>query len=1183
MKNSILFGLMAILLLAGTITPSIAQSEPNNNSIKINEIELNPTGSDAGVGVGGSGINSKSTEGSSGAQEYVELYNPTSNEIDISGWSLAPTASWKTYEIPNNTIIQPNSFLAFTYVNFWFKDFAESVSLYDKDGNLIDETPILKDQEDDARSWQRSTDGFDTNNKSDWVLKRMTPISSNGQIVDSSESIFTINVNPDNSQYTFGETAIISGNISEKLYTKNTTPEIIKMNIQGPNYFKNFAVFPDRNLGFSTSLNLQEVLGFNLGNYMIEVTYGENTTTANFTIIEESDSSSESSIDETLELFTDKNSYIPGETVIFKADTNSSIKFGGLDYTVKDPNGKIVFQGTIFQNERFSTVFQQGAGQIYPFSTQFFMPTVNPVYGEYEINGIFKSQDTRSSSSNTIKSSASFNLVEDVKEDVIISISTDKEIYSVGDIIKVTGRSNDIWVEDLELKVAQTGVLSTGAVGFDARYHAVDPFTLRDAVRLNGDGTFEFEFRVVADSTKQENYDKFYGDYKVTVSEYFGDGTTYFKIVEDPETFIDVRTPLGLKTDKSEYTLGTGLTITGKILNYHVAEMSNNMRNSVEISFTDSTGAPIHYVFDANNASNAVAKGGSDDITEEMIFLAYPDSVGGYNMKVVLTPIQFDYGKYNINAIHPLSGNSETIQFEIKSAQSEIVPQEETIEPLTMEVCKSNTSHIETILKDLKRIGKGEIPPSMETVDCSENLVFNVGEKLIVKGKVELRDPTSLTSTSANPSGQTQGGHSYSTNYAEAIRNYIDVSIPYPYSLDVKGAARVTTVPNADENYTGGGGSGEGGSYYRDADGNVIRGDVDKKTSRTDEAKRTGYDGTVILKKQKLLLTDMNSKAYPDKEGNYATVFELRAGVFNDGVYALKADYFGYHKETSIIINDKSLKGGEKPKININLEKDEFVPGETVKINGLIENVYYYDKVSVKVEPPDVSQINCFIGQQCGFGAEKKLRVVEGVVGPEFFWNYKISEDDSPLGKYTIIAKTHFGTEEKSFFVVSESEIITTTPAESTKVGTSTSKKIIEKFNRISDNEIPILLTEKSADESTLFPRVIQGSLFTSARGEESDVNLRITTNGGQCVIGQGSDCLVNESTRKPGAIYSIETLDGTDYKIRYSGNDVRLEKFSIVPVDSNSKIDISDWNVEIMKDEQPSRFYYKVSYISLE
>jgi len=144
-------------------------------------------------------------------------------------------------------------------------------------------------------------------------------------------------------------------------------------------------------------------------------------------------------------------------------------------------------------------------------------------------------------------------------------------------------------------------------------------------------------------------------------------------------------------------------------------------------------------------------------------------------------------------------------------------------------------------------------------------------------------------------------------------------------------------------------------------------------------------------------------------------------------------------------------------------------------------------------------------------------------------------------------------------------------------------KKIIEKFNRIPDNKIPIVLTEKPSDDSTLEPRVIQGSLFTSARGEESDVNLRITSPDGQCVIGQDSKCLVTESTRKPGEIYSIVSIDNENYKIRYSGSDVRLEKFSILPEGSDSRINIDNWNVEIIKDEQPTRFYYKVSYVMLE
>ena len=1161
LKNPLLFGLMAILLLGGTITPGMSQSSFDSDII-INEVETNPAGSDT--------------------SEFVELYNPTEIPIDVSGWSISPSATWKTLEIPDGTIIEPNSFLAFSHVNFWFKDFGETVTLRDTIGTLIDETPLIEDLENNNFSWQRTTDGFDTDSVSDWELKRMTPKSSNGKLTVTQETEFSLFTTlGDDTEYTLNEKVTISGTVSEELFTDMSTPEMIKINIQGPNYFKNLALFPDRDLGFSTTLNLQKVLGFNLGSYDIKVSYGEYTSELNFSLNNEDTSSVSESKTNYLEIITDKESYIPGEIVIMSADTDSEIQYGGLDYTVKNPNQEVIFEGTIFPNEKFSRVFQQGAGELFAFSTQLYMGTVNPVYGTYTIEGTYKSQNPRYySSENVINASASFVLSKDVKEDILISISTDKEIYSVGDIIKVTGRSNDIWVEDLELRVMQTGILSSSAIGSDARYLAPDPFNLQDRVRLNGDGTFEYEFKIVENASADENYANTFGDYKVVVSEYFGDGVTSFKVVEDPETFVDIRTPLGLKIDKSSYVLGSSLSLTGKILDYHQAEISNNMRNSVEITFADSTGAPIMFA-DHRGATEGSEKCNTNNCAEfnkPLKFTAYPDSVGGYAIDVILLPLQFDYGTYTINAVHPFSSTNESIPFEIKSAQSEIIPETETKEPLTMQICKSTRAHVDEILKDLKSIGKGEISPSMESVICEENLKFEVGEKLVVTGKVIPKNPTSLTSTYADRSSdsQTGGGHSYSTNFAQAQFNYIEVSIPYPHSMTVSGDSSVQTVPDANENYTGGGGTGEGGAYYEDEDGNIIRGDEDKKTSRGTDAKHTGYDGTIIMKQQKLLLTDMRAKAYPDDAGNYATVFELRAGVFKDGVYAVKADYYGYHQETSVKITDNSLKGGLEPSISVNLEKDEFVSGETVRISGKINNIYYYDNVSVKVDTPDVSEINCFEGAQCGFGnSEKKIRVQEGVSGPGFFWSYKLPKD-APLGLYTIVVDTHFGEFEKSFFVVDDSEVIGT-PVPETK------KKIIEKFNRISDNKIPIILSEKSTDDSTLSPRVMQGSLFTSARGEESDVNLRITTSSGQCIIGQDSDCLVTESTRKPGAIYSIVTIDDIDYKIRYSGNDVRLEKFSIVPEDSSSKIDIDNWNVEIIKDEQPSRFYYKVSYVALE
>jgi len=96
-------------------------------------------------------------------------------------------------------------------------------------------------------------------------------------------------------------------------------------------------------------------------------------------------------------------------------------------------------------------------------------------------------------------------------------------------------------------------------------------------------------------------------------------------------------------------------------------------------------------------------------------------------------------------------------------------------------------------------------------------------------------------------------------------------------------------------------------------------------------------------------------------------------------------------------------------------------------------------------------------------------------------------------------------------------------------------------------------------------------------------VNLKVSSESGICIIGSDADCLVRESTRKPGQIYDIVDVDGMNFNVRYSGPDVRLEKFSILPESSTEFLPNSNWNVEVIKDDQVSRFYYKVTFKTLE
>ena len=115
--------------------------------------------------------------------------------------------------------------------------------------------------------------------------------------------------------------------------------------------------------------------------------------------------------------------------------------------------------------------------------------------------------------------------------------------------------------------------------------------------------------------------------------------------------------------------------------------------------------------------------------------------------------IQFDIGKYTVNCRFTHSSKTtESIGFKIITAQSELLPTIETQEPLVFEICSSIRHDISEIIKDLKQIGKGEIPPSMESVDCDGTTDFVTGEKLVIRGKVVLKDLTYLDDSSVKTS-----------------------------------------------------------------------------------------------------------------------------------------------------------------------------------------------------------------------------------------------------------------------------------------------------------------------------------------------------------------------------------------------------------------------------------------------
>ena len=127
-----------------------------NNQILINEVELNPAGTDTGT-------------------EKVELYNPSNTGIDVSGWTISSTAGrTATVVINEGTTIPPKGYLiAVRDSQQWLDNTGEGINLRNDLGLLIDSVGPFSDQDNDESTWQRSPDGQDN-----WVFSTSNTLGS---------------------------------------------------------------------------------------------------------------------------------------------------------------------------------------------------------------------------------------------------------------------------------------------------------------------------------------------------------------------------------------------------------------------------------------------------------------------------------------------------------------------------------------------------------------------------------------------------------------------------------------------------------------------------------------------------------------------------------------------------------------------------------------------------------------------------------------------------------------------------------------------------------------------------------------------------------------------------------------------------------------------------------------------
>ncbi|MCK5038675.1 MAG: lamin tail domain-containing protein [Thermoplasmata archaeon] len=134
--------------------PPVQAGDPTD--LKINEMEQGPAGEDYGY-------------------EWVELYNPTSSSIDLSGCQLKNNDG--DYKTISGTV-PAYGYFVYTFPTQWLDNSDEGVILL-YNSNVVDQTPIKDDSANDEMCWARVPNGQDTNSDSDWSYVASTKGTAN--------------------------------------------------------------------------------------------------------------------------------------------------------------------------------------------------------------------------------------------------------------------------------------------------------------------------------------------------------------------------------------------------------------------------------------------------------------------------------------------------------------------------------------------------------------------------------------------------------------------------------------------------------------------------------------------------------------------------------------------------------------------------------------------------------------------------------------------------------------------------------------------------------------------------------------------------------------------------------------------------------------------------------------------
>lgn len=1147
-----------ILILIGQTYSALGQAAPIANHVVINEADINPVGDDTKYPI-----------------DWVELYNPTASPVNIGGWTIgATTGLQQTYTMPSGTMLQSKQFLLVTYGPLWFPHAGAVIQLKSSSNTIIDQTPPLSDFQGGGSSWQRLADGYETGSSSDWVYKAATPGSSNGQLTTTTTATQNVlSVATDKPSYIFGDTVTISGKVSALLNDPVLGyPLSVNLIVSGPSGFqKTFTLYPNTNLQFSTSLITSQVLGFPEGNYTISASYGNLVASSAFMLGSTPFVPPTKSASVTMSMSTDQSSYTLLQPITLNGTVSQVIPLTPVVYKVYTPNGTMVYQGNLFPDTQghFTTYSQY---QSHSSASGIVINSVNPIYGKYTITASY----------GTAKTTVSFTLVSQQAQTTPLLISTDKQVYGLGNTVQISGRTQLAGLQNSGLSPSLEIIQSSAVTA--TRGTVPQTLDIKTFVNITPSNTFAYNFTIPSDPSRL-------GNYRAIISISSSTSEADFTVAANPSTYQPTTTqtgPFTMATDKALYAYGDSIVISGRVQPNMLIQGSQ-----IQISVINSTGSKLY-----SQSSNLVS-GAAISQSTPLAFFAYPDSSGSFVVTQSLIPSIFTAGTYTLKASY---GNLQT----------------------------------STTFSVYNPLDTGSQGPIVASIDKQ---VYGIGDTVHLTGKI-----SSLTGTSAYTLNLLQPDGKIITTNLALNNGLFSWNYTVPTQATFNTASTITTNRAASSSGTSqtslygiysitiNSANGNSQLFFQVSPNPQNQNTISPFTIETD---KTAYVSTDVLNifGQALLQANAASQAINNQVqvsiytqtgeqiysgfanlnqgGQFNVIVPMQPGVWTTGNYRVYAQYLTNSAQTTFQVTDLFTVSSGKPQLFMDTDHAQYLPGQTALITGRTSSI-----ISINNAYLTFGLTNDTVISEGQVASQKGYTLKHATVSFDqngyFDYNYTIPKSTS-LGNYIVIAQAPFGFFNATYQVVNQLPQVNTTsqtnatqttppPAnttqttptstngtqESTVIPTSvgptqkrtTPSMIVDKESMISSSLIPINLSEKINASQTYYPREIDGLLRVNP-GDENAVSFKVISPSGACIIGSSAGCDVSQSTFQGSSLYQTVKIGNETLLVGFSGSGQRIQQFSFLPSGTNDTLPIGSWSIQIVKNDQVSRFYYQVTYLT--